>query len=199
LLGCPDYSFSDRILPPDGGLTIRLQKILMDQTIYLTVKCSMYISAVGLLNGDNWETITNNVKSRIGNIVFTAWKFWPLVHCVTYGVIPARHRILWVNSVDLIWNAILATLARKVDPVDESPTADDDAEGGELLLSAEGEHEQPVSVEKFSIHVDEMPSAMQTAAPAIGGSDDGFIAPSAAMSVTAGNSHNATVATTVAV
>ena len=31
-----------------------------------------------------------------------------MVHCVTYGVIPARHRILWVNCIDLVWNAILA-------------------------------------------------------------------------------------------
>jgi len=107
------YQFSDSILPPDGGIFIRLQKILMDQTIYLTIKCSIYIMAVGLLQGDSFETAKQNVRDRIKGIVFTAWKFWPLVHCITYGVIPARHRILWVNSVDLIWNAILATLSRK--------------------------------------------------------------------------------------
>jgi hypothetical protein len=35
----------------------------MDQTIYLTVKCAVYISAVGLLQGDDWPE-TNNVKDR---------------------------------------------------------------------------------------------------------------------------------------
>lgn len=29
---------------------------------------------------------------------------------MTYTVIPAEHRILWVNCVDLIWNAILALM-----------------------------------------------------------------------------------------
>jgi protein Mpv17 len=134
------YQFSDRILPPDGGLEIRLQKIIMDQTIYLTVKCSMYISAVGMLNGDNWETISNNVKSRIGNIVFTAWKFWPLVHCITYGVIPARHRILWVNSVDLVWNAILATLARKDNTSDEAAPVEEEVAEDKAVIN--GEHPQ---------------------------------------------------------
>ncbi len=43
-------------------------------------------------------------------IVTTAWKFWPLVHCLTYTVVPAQHRILWVNCVDLFWNAILASM-----------------------------------------------------------------------------------------
>lgn len=79
------YNFSDFILPPDGGLMIRLQKVLMDQTIYLTVKCGLYIAAVGLLQGDDVDTVKDNVKDRLPDIVKTAWKFWPLVHCVTYG------------------------------------------------------------------------------------------------------------------
>lgn len=113
------YEFSDWILPVDGvtiGITNRAFKILMDQTIYLSIKCSIYIIAVGLLNGDSLKDGSDNVKNRIKPIMFTAWKFWPLVHCVTYGLIPARHRILWVNSVDLVWNAILATKARDDDP-----------------------------------------------------------------------------------
>jgi protein Mpv17 len=115
------YQFSDRILPVEGGsLLIRFQKIMMDQTIYLTVKCAVYISAVGLLQGDDWETVKNNVKDRIVGIIFTAWKFWPIVHLITYSVIPARHRILWVNSVDLIWNAILSTLARQEEPIEDA-------------------------------------------------------------------------------
>ncbi len=112
------YEFSDWILPVDGvtiGITNRAFKILMDQTIYLSIKCSIYIIAVGLLNGDSLENSSENVKNRIKPIMFTAWKFWPLVHCVTYGLIPARHRILWVNSVDLVWNAILASKARNDD------------------------------------------------------------------------------------
>ena len=91
----------------------RVEKIFMDQTIYLSIKCSIYIFAVGVLSGDSVETATTTVKGKIGGVVLTAWKFWPLVHCVTYGLIPARHRILWVNSVDLIWNAILASQAQK--------------------------------------------------------------------------------------
>jgi protein Mpv17 len=117
------YQFSDHILPVDGGMFIRLQKILMDQTIYLSVKCSIYISAVGILQGDDLSTVKHNVQSKLPSIVLTAWKFWPLVHLVTYGVIPARHRILWVNCVDLVWNAILATMSQKKE-IDTSVTED---------------------------------------------------------------------------
>jgi protein Mpv17 len=124
------YEFSDYILPVEGatfGVTNRAFKILMDQTIYLAVKCSIYIVAIGVLNGDTIGNSTENVKNRLKPIMFTAWKFWPLVHCVTYGLIPARHRILWVNSVDLVWNAILASKAR------------DDGDGGETKTHEEEE------------------------------------------------------------
>jgi len=116
------YEFSDRILPLDVDIN-RLYKIIMDQTIYLAVKCSIYIIAVGLLSGSTLQESIENVKNRIKTVMFTAWSFWPLVHCVTYTVIPARHRILWVNCVDLIWNAILATKARAPTTVDSTSTS----------------------------------------------------------------------------
>lgn len=113
------YEFSDAILPTQNGLVTRLQKILMDQTLYLTIKCSMYIGAVGLLAGEDRETIGQTIRDKIGGIVVTAWKFWPIVHCVTYSVIPSQHRVLWVNSVDLVWNAILSSAAQKSEEPEE--------------------------------------------------------------------------------
>ena len=67
------YEFSDAILPPENGLVTRLEKIAMDQTIYLTIKCSIYISAVGLLAGEEWGTVRQTVKDKIGGVVLTAW------------------------------------------------------------------------------------------------------------------------------
>eukprot|EP00554_Chaetoceros_debilis_P012090 CAMPEP_0194118520 /NCGR_PEP_ID=MMETSP0150-20130528/35815_1 /TAXON_ID=122233 /ORGANISM="Chaetoceros debilis, Strain MM31A-1" /LENGTH=308 /DNA_ID=CAMNT_0038809917 /DNA_START=427 /DNA_END=1353 /DNA_ORIENTATION=- len=101
------YEFSDSILPVEIGIN-RFYKIMMDQTLYLSIKCSVYIVGVNMLAGESWEYSSGVAKDKIRDIMVTAWKFWPLVHCVTYGFIPARHRILWVNCVDLFWNAILA-------------------------------------------------------------------------------------------
>lgn len=139
------YEFSDWILPVDGvsfGITNRAFKILMDQTIYLSIKCSIYIIAIGVLNGDSLETGSENVKTRIKPIMFTAWKFWPLVHCVTYGLIPARHRILWVNSVDLVWNAILASKARG--DVTEDGANDDDSQHNENKADKQQNNSAPI-------------------------------------------------------
>lgn len=116
---CSYYEFSDQFLPPENGITTRLRKVLMDQTIYLTIKCSAYISAVLLLAGEDLSSVSQTVKEKIGGVILTAWKFWPIVHCITYSVTPSQHRILWVNSVDLIWNAILASQAQSNDALED--------------------------------------------------------------------------------
>jgi len=143
------YEFSDYILPVEVGVN-RVYKIMMDQTIYLSVKISIYIMAVGVLNGSTLEESADNVKEKLKPIMMTAWKFWPLVHCVTYGLIPARHRILWVNCVDLIWNAILAlkASAKSDDMEQESDEGMRTAEGSSGLSEVNVLHETDVSVIK---------------------------------------------------
>ena len=41
------------------------------------------------------------------------------MHCVTYSVVPTQHRVLWVNSVDLVWNAILSSAAQKDEEIED--------------------------------------------------------------------------------
>ena len=155
------YQFSDAILPPENGIVTRLEKIVMDQTIYLTVKCSIYISAVGLLGGDDWPTVKQTVKDKIGGVVITAWKFWPLVHCITYGLIPARHRILWVNSVDLVWNAILASQAQKSNPnEEEEASGENDVVLKPMLLPENTGHNVEGAME--SLRIDSKPLLSST-------------------------------------
>lgn len=84
-----------------------------------------------MLNGESWEDSIELAKGKIKGIMFTAWKFWPLVHCVTYSAIPARHRILWVNCVDLFWNAILASMASGSDDDDDDNNKDGNKIDGE--------------------------------------------------------------------
>ena len=129
------YEFSDTILPVEVGIN-RFYKILMDQTIYIFIKCNIYIVAVNMLAGESWEYSYETAKEKIRGIMFTAWKFWPLVHCVTYGAIPARHRILWVNCVDLFWNAILASMTSGKD--DDVEIVGGDEDGKEVVTFGTG-------------------------------------------------------------
>jgi len=141
------YEFSDAILPVEVGMN-RLYKIFMDQTIYLGIKCSVYIVAVNVLAGESFEFSFDTAKSKIKDIMLTAWKFWPLVHCITYGAIPARHRILWVNCVDLFWNAILAL---KTSGSDDG--IDDEGEFDEADITIAADEKDGVPSENLQLQV----------------------------------------------
>lgn len=53
---------------------------------------------------------------------------------MTYGVIPARHRILWVNCVDLVWNAILASMSQKKEEPVKIITKDDESDQQQPMI-----------------------------------------------------------------
>jgi protein Mpv17 len=109
------YGFSDWILPVDVASN-RPLKILMDQTIYVGAKTVVYWYLQGGLSGRPLGEIWGDVQVKLPSVMKTSWKFWPIVHCCTYGFIPPRHRVLWVNCVDLIWQSILAQMVNTPPP-----------------------------------------------------------------------------------
>ena len=44
-------------------------------------------------------------------------------------MIPAQHRILWVNSVDLVWNAILSSAAQRSSVFEEVDDEEEEVSG----------------------------------------------------------------------
>ncbi|CAM9174600.1 unnamed protein product [Laminaria digitata] len=135
------YDFSDWILPPNVG-TNRPLKIILDQSIYFVSKCAMYISLVSLLRGDSLEETRDTVKGRLKGVVTTGWRFWPFVHVFTYFLIPPRHRVLWVNCVDLLWSSILAGMTSGTPPEEAEGRGGEGSEDGGATSST------PIAVAK---------------------------------------------------
>ncbi|CAM9447102.1 unnamed protein product [Ectocarpus sp. 13 AM-2016] len=127
------YNFSDWVLPPSVPIN-RPFKIMLDQSIYFCSKCAVYILLVSLLRGDSFEEARGTVEKKLEGVVTTGWRFWPFVHIFTYFLIPPRHRVLWVNCVDLLWSSIMAGMTSGAPAPDED--AGEGGGGGEELLTA---------------------------------------------------------------
>mmetsp|Transcript_15716 Transcript_15716/g.20164 ORF Transcript_15716/g.20164 Transcript_15716/m.20164 type:complete len:379 (+) Transcript_15716:45-1181(+) len=106
------YQFSD-LLFPQGDPINGLQKILMDQSIYVSTKTFIYLFLVNLLRGETLQTSQENAQQKLLPCLIRGWQFWPFAHMITYSVIPPRHRVLWVNMLDLFWSSILAKMANQ--------------------------------------------------------------------------------------
>ncbi|CAM9467187.1 unnamed protein product [Ectocarpus sp. 8 AP-2014] len=128
------YNFSDWVLPPSVPIN-RPFKIMLDQSIYFCSKCAVYILLVSLLRGDSFEEARGTVKEKLKGVVTTGWRFWPFVHIFTYFLIPPRHRVLWVNCVDLLWSSILAGMTSGA-PAPDEDAGEGGGEGEELLTAA---------------------------------------------------------------
>ena len=126
-LVCGYYNWSDALLPPQDPANVPW-KILMDQTIYCASKYSAYLYLSGLASGSSVHECQEEVTSKLWPTLTTGWKFWPAVHLITYNIIPPRHRVLWINMVDLAWVTFLSMVARQGSGNEQQPVLEEEEE-----------------------------------------------------------------------
>jgi protein Mpv17 len=88
-----------------------IPKIAVDQIIWGTIWNTSYIFLLGLMKSESFEKMAVDVKSTTLPLFFDGLKLWPLVHCVTYGLMPVEYRLVWVDLIEIIWVSILASKA----------------------------------------------------------------------------------------
>lgn len=86
-------------------------KIVVDQAMFAPIWNNSYILLLGLMKMDSLESIVEDMKEKTVPLIVEGLKLWPLVHCVTYGLIPVENRLLWVDLVEILWVTILASKA----------------------------------------------------------------------------------------
>jgi len=86
-------------------------KILFDQTAYLALYNTVYYVALLCLDGKSFGEALEDYKGQFWRFLTSGWKLWPLVGIVTYTIIPQQNRVLWIDGIEIIYSAILSSLA----------------------------------------------------------------------------------------
>jgi hypothetical protein len=81
---------------------------VVDQTVWSLFWNSTYYILLGLLKFESPLVIAATVRSTWWDLLKAGWRLWPLVHLLTYGIIPVQHRLLFVDAVELVWVTILS-------------------------------------------------------------------------------------------
>ncbi|XP_077243232.1 peroxisomal membrane 22 kDa (Mpv17/PMP22) family protein [Tasmannia lanceolata] len=126
------YHFCEALFPFQDWWVVPA-KVLFDQTAWSAVWNSIYYVMLGLLRFESPINIYSELKATFWPLLTAGWKLWPFAHLITYGVVPVEQRLLWVDTVELVWVTILSTYsnekseARSSDPssdtnVKSSPT-----------------------------------------------------------------------------
>jgi len=99
------YRFLDKLFPKPTTQSL-LSKVLADQTLFTPVAIVSVFSYISLLEGhssfekvrqDFWPTLKAN------------WALWLPAQTINFRFTPPDYRVLFVNSVALIWNVYLAS------------------------------------------------------------------------------------------
>jgi len=85
-------------------------KILLDQTIFSLYLNAAYCALTEALRRTPPALIWARVRASSWPMLRSSWRFWPAVHAFTYSVVPLHLRVLWVDCIEVVWVAILATL-----------------------------------------------------------------------------------------
>ena len=88
-----------------------LFKVGVDQTLWAATWNALYLSLLGLMRLESPSAIRRAVAGSGWDVLRAGWRLWPLVHLLTYTLVPLEARLLWVDAVDLGWVSVLAAYA----------------------------------------------------------------------------------------
>jgi len=108
------YMLQDELLAPlNSFAALPLLKIALDQTVYASAYNCIYLSCIDLLKGMPLADIKADVAKNNVPMLKAGWKLWPMVHTLTYTVIPKEHKQLWVCMVEVVWASYLSFVANE--------------------------------------------------------------------------------------
>jgi len=106
------YNWLDEKIPGTSGKIVAL-KVLIDQTMWCPIFMSVFFTYLGLCNGDNFAAIGNKISKDLLSACQGSWKVWPIVHAVNFKFISTKHRLIFINGVQVAFNMFLSIIGTK--------------------------------------------------------------------------------------
>jgi protein Mpv17 len=106
------YNWLDSQIPGTDGKTVAI-KVAIDQILWCPVFMTVFFTYLGLVNGDSFATISNKIRSDLFTAMKGSWKVWPFVHTVNFKFISTKHRLVFINGVQIAFNMFLSLLGSK--------------------------------------------------------------------------------------
>jgi len=106
------YNWLDSKIPGTESKVIAL-KVATDQILWCPLFMTVFFTYLGLVNGDSFATIGNKVKDDLLTACQGSWKVWPIVHAVNFKFIKTKHRLVFINAVQVAFNMFLSLIGSK--------------------------------------------------------------------------------------
>lgn len=106
------YNWLDDKIPGTSGAVVAT-KVAIDQLLWCPIFMTVFFTYLGLVNGDSMATIVHKIKTDLFTAVQGSWKVWPFVHAINFKFISTKHRLVFINSVQIAFNMFLSLIGSK--------------------------------------------------------------------------------------
>ena len=97
----------DRIVPWKGPAGV-VAKVALDQTLLMPPSMCTFFVSMGLMEGMSLEHSVARATASFPATAMACVPYWSCVHSVTFGIVPARYRIVWVSCAAVGWNMFIS-------------------------------------------------------------------------------------------
>ncbi|XP_043479408.1 protein Mpv17-like [Leptopilina heterotoma] len=106
------YGFLDKNIGSKGGI-VTLKKVACDQLLFAPFFLSILVVVIGVLQGNEMESIKQKLKNEYPDILASNYKLWPAVQLLNFGIVPLQYQVLVVQTVALLWNTYISYRTNK--------------------------------------------------------------------------------------
>jgi len=106
------YNWLDSKITGTDGKSV-FTKVAIDQIFWCPLFMTVFFTYLGLVNGDSMATIGTKIKNDLFTACQGSWKIWPIVHAVNFKYISTKHRLVFINGVQIAFNMFLSLLGSK--------------------------------------------------------------------------------------
>mmetsp|Transcript_4943 Transcript_4943/g.7226 ORF Transcript_4943/g.7226 Transcript_4943/m.7226 type:complete len:240 (-) Transcript_4943:252-971(-) len=106
------YNWLDSKIEGTGAKEV-FSKVAIDQILWCPIFMTVFFTYLGLMAGDNFSTIGTKIKNDLLTACQGSWKVWPFVHLINFKYISTKHRLVFLNAIQIGFNMFLAFLGTK--------------------------------------------------------------------------------------
>merc|ERR1712161_31413 len=106
------YNWLDGKIPGTDAKSV-FTKVAIDQIFWCPLFMTVFFTYLGLVNGDSFATIGSKIKNDLLTACQGSWKIWPIVHAVNFRFISTKHRLVFINGVQIAFNMFLSLIGTK--------------------------------------------------------------------------------------
>ena len=106
---CTSYIFSYGALKPySTPIPKMICGVFLDQTAFATFFLVSFFVIMDYADNGNFKNSGKNLREKFWPTMIVNWKLWPAAQIINFSIVPIHARVLYVNSIGLIWNCYLS-------------------------------------------------------------------------------------------